>query len=121
MNYSGQIKGSSAPVSLAGKVPLLAKCPDMENRETINQPLFTGVAAVDTLTPLGRGQSILVAGLRGSGKTDLLVEAIIGQRSSGVRCVMSLIGEESMDYAQSIPATRWACRSVSFLSASHDL
>ncbi len=78
---------------IGGKVPLLAKSPNMEDREQINAALFTGVAAVDTLTPLGRGQSILLAGLRGSGKVDLMVEAALGLKSSGVRCVLSIIGE----------------------------
>lgn len=43
--------------------------------------------ALDVLTPLGRGQSMLVAGPRGSGKTQLCIDAILGQRGSGVRCV----------------------------------
>jgi F0F1-type ATP synthase alpha subunit len=54
-------------------------------------PVFTctGVKALDTLTPLGRGASLLVIGPHNSGKTTLAVDAILGQRASGVKCVMS--------------------------------
>lgn len=48
-----------------------------------------GVKALDTLTPLGRGASLLVIGPHNSGKTTLAVDAILGQRASGVKCVMS--------------------------------
>lgn len=48
-----------------------------------------GVKALDTLTPLGRGASLLVIGPHNSGKTTLAVDAILGQRSTGVKCVMS--------------------------------
>jgi F-type H+-transporting ATPase subunit alpha len=49
----------------------------------------TGVKAVDTLTPLGRGASLLVIGPHNSGKTTLAVDAILGQRASGVKCVVA--------------------------------
>eukprot|EP00951_Prasinocladus_malaysianus_P005109 scaffold36333_cov46-Prasinocladus_malaysianus.AAC.3 len=91
VNYFGSVKGGQMLKNFGKQVPLLNKSPDMEDREQINQALFTGVAAVDTLAPLGRGQSILLAGLKGSGKRDLMLEAIIGQKKSGVRCVLGLI------------------------------
>ena len=46
-----------------------------------------GWQAVDVLTPLGRGQSLLVAGPSGSGKSSLVLDAILGQRDTGVRCI----------------------------------
>jgi F-type H+-transporting ATPase subunit alpha len=49
----------------------------------------TGVKALDTLTPLGRGASLLVIGPHNSGKTTLAVDAILGQRASGVKCVVA--------------------------------
>mmetsp|Transcript_34500 Transcript_34500/g.97752 ORF Transcript_34500/g.97752 Transcript_34500/m.97752 type:complete len:371 (-) Transcript_34500:814-1926(-) len=94
VNFLGKEKGSQAQENLAGKAPLIAKCPNMEDRESINEALFTGVTAVDTLAPLGRGQSILLLGLKNSGKMDLMLTAIAGQRDNGVRCVLTLIGEE---------------------------
>uniref|UniRef100_A0A7S1X862 H(+)-transporting two-sector ATPase n=1 Tax=Tetraselmis chuii TaxID=63592 RepID=A0A7S1X862_9CHLO len=95
VNFIGRVKGSSGGQEDKGqKIPLLHKSPNMEDRGQINESLFTGVAAVDTLAPLGRGQSMLLTGLAGSGKRDLMLEAILGQRKSDVHCVLALIGEE---------------------------
>ncbi|GAB4817334.1 hypothetical protein N2152v2_004380 [Parachlorella kessleri] len=78
---------SKQPLGLEAQLPLLNQQVPMERREQINQPLMTGVKAVDVLTPIGRGQSQLVAGPRGSGKTQLCIDAILGQRGKAVRCV----------------------------------
>jgi F-type H+-transporting ATPase subunit alpha len=97
VNFIGRVKGSSGGQEDKGqKIPLLHKSPNMEDRGQINESLFTGVAAVDTLAPLGRGQSMLLTGLAGSGKRDLMLEAILGQRKSDVHCVLALIGECSI-------------------------
>ncbi len=49
--------------------------------------------ALDVLTPLGRGQALLVTGLRQTGKTSLVLDAILGQYRSGVRCIYAAIGQ----------------------------
>lgn len=51
------------------------------------------VQALDILTPLGRGQALLVTGMRGAGKTSLVLDAILGQYKSGVRCIYAAIGQ----------------------------
>eukprot|EP00775_Hariotina_reticulata_P002752 gene2752-3047_t len=61
----------------------------MKNREQITESLFTGVKALDTLTPLGRGASLLVIGPNNSGKTTLALDAILGQKGSGVKSVLA--------------------------------
>lgn len=82
-------------------LPLLNAQPDMESREQITEALVTGVKALDVLTPLGRGQALQVSGTQGSGKTQLCIDAIIGQGTqpgstrsgnSGVRCVYAAVG-----------------------------
>jgi F-type H+-transporting ATPase subunit alpha len=64
----------------------------MESREQITEALVTGVKALDVLTPLGRGQALQVSGPQGSGKTQLCIDAVIGQAGSGVRCVYAAVG-----------------------------
>ena len=49
--------------------------------------------ALDVLTPLGRGQALLVTGVRQTGKTSLVLDAILGQYRSGVRCIYAAIGQ----------------------------
>lgn len=82
-------------------LPLLNAQPDMESREQITEALVTGVKVLDVLTPLGRGQALQVSGTQGSGKTQLCIDAIIGQgtqagssrtSNSGVRCVYAAVG-----------------------------
>jgi F-type H+-transporting ATPase subunit alpha len=80
-------------------LPLLNAQPDMESREQITEALVTGVKALDVLTPLGRGQALQVSGTQGSGKTQLCIDAVIGQggtqggaTKSGVRCVYAAVG-----------------------------
>eukprot|EP00873_Tetraselmis_striata_P023927 jgi/Tetstr1/444191/TSEL_032085.t1 len=94
VNFIGRVKGSSGHEDKGAKIPLLNKSPNMEDRGQIKESMLTGVAAVDTLAPLGCGQSMLLAGLQGSGKLDLMLEAILGQRRNDVHCVLALIGEE---------------------------
>lgn len=51
------------------------------------------VQALDMLTPLGRGQALLVTGMQQSGKTSLVLDAVLGQYRSGVRCIYAAIGQ----------------------------
>ena len=82
------------PMGTDIQIPMVNAQPDMESREQIAEALFTGVKAVDILTPLGRGQALLVVGPEGSGKTQLCLDSIVGQRDSGdgVRCVYAAVG-----------------------------
>eukprot|EP00882_Tetradesmus_deserticola_P018440 GHRQ01019807.1.p1 GENE.GHRQ01019807.1~~GHRQ01019807.1.p1 ORF type:complete len:361 (+),score=156.87 GHRQ01019807.1:398-1480(+) len=70
--------------------PLINQQVAMKNREQITESLFTGVKGLDTLTPLGRGASLLVIGPNNSGKTTLALDALQGcQRDSSIRCVLA--------------------------------
>lgn len=97
MQSLGGIHGSPAsapnpPLGLDAQLPLLNPQPDMESREQIAEALVTGVKALDVLTPLGRGQALQVSGPQGSGKTQLCIDAVLGQRGVGVRCVYAAVG-----------------------------
>ena len=72
--------------------PLFNATPNMEDRESIDSPLLTQVKAIDIITPLGKGQALQVSGVQGSGKTQLCIQAVMGQRGAGVRCVYAAVG-----------------------------
>ncbi|KAL3150580.1 hypothetical protein ABBQ32_000390 [Trebouxia sp. C0010 RCD-2024] len=103
VNFLGCPQGSQFPLGMDAQLPLLNDQLDMKSREQINSPLFTGVKALDTLTPLGRGQAQLLLGPAASGKTSLAVDAIIGQHAlqrpgqSPVRCVYASVGHSPQE------------------------
>ncbi|KAI7843748.1 hypothetical protein COHA_002646 [Chlorella ohadii] len=95
-----------APIGTDARLPLLNGQPDMDSREQINEALMTGVRALDILTPLGRGQALQVVGPQGSGKTQLCIDAVIGQRGSGVRCVYAAVGSSQDQLERTVEQLR---------------
>jgi len=83
-------QGACRP-NMGKPVPLLNQQVTMMNREQVTEPLLTGVKALDVLTPVGRGCSMLVIGRKGSGKAALVEDAILGQRGTGVGVVLASI------------------------------
>ncbi|PRW45016.1 ATP synthase subunit alpha [Chlorella sorokiniana] len=94
------------PIGTDAQLPLLNGQPDMDSREQINEALMTGVRALDILTPLGRGQALQVVGPQGSGKTQLCIDAVIGQRGSGVRCVYAAVGSSQDQLERTVEQLR---------------
>ena len=87
---------SSPPSLLPGSAafgPLFALPPTMDAREPISEPLHTGVKGIDALTPVGRGQCLLVLGGRGSGKTTACRDAAIAAARAGVRVAWAAVGD----------------------------
>ncbi|MEW5319158.1 MAG: hypothetical protein WDW38_010327 [Sanguina aurantia] len=80
--------------------PLLNTQVAMKDRDQINESLFTGVKALDILTPLGRGASLLVIGPHSSGLSSLALDAILAQRSSGVKCVVAMTSATAQQLQQ---------------------
>ena len=76
--------------------------PAIVDRALVNQPLATGVLAVDAAIPIGRGQRQLIIGDRRTGKTALAVDAMINQRASGVICIYAAIGQRATAVARVI-------------------
>jgi len=70
------------------------KAPEVIDRSPVNEPLFTGTKTIDALFPIGRGQRELIIGDRQTGKTTLAVDAILNQKSTGVRCIYVAIGQK---------------------------
>jgi F-type H+/Na+-transporting ATPase subunit alpha len=74
--------------------------PGVMDREPVNQPLQTGVKAIDAMIPVGRGQRELIIGDRQTGKTTIAIDTIINQKGSGVICVYVAIGQKESKIAQ---------------------
>ncbi len=74
--------------------PLEVKAPGVTERQPVCEPLYTGLKAIDAMTPIGRGQRELIIGDRQIGKTALAIDTIINQRDSDVRCIYVAIGQK---------------------------
>jgi len=76
------------------------KAPGVMSREPVNQPLQTGIKAIDVLVPVGRGQRELIIGDRQTGKTTVAIDAILNQKGRGVKCVYVAIGQKKSKVAR---------------------
>ena len=75
------------------------KAPGVTARQPVGQPLMTGLKAVDSMIPIGRGQRELIIGDRGTGKTAIAIDAIINQKGKGVYCFYVAIGQKQSTVA----------------------
>jgi len=75
------------------------QAPSVVERQPVREPLQTGVKAIDGMIPIGRGQRELIIGDRGTGKTAVVVDAIINQRDTGVKCIYVAIGQKASTVA----------------------
>ena len=74
--------------------PIEAKAPGVMDRQSVNQPLQTGIKAIDALVPIGRGQRELIIGDRKTGKTSLAIDTILNQKNQDVICIYVAIGQK---------------------------
>ena len=95
VNPLGQPMDGKGPVETDRSRKLEFKAPGVIYRQPVKQPLQTGLKAVDSMIPIGRGQRELIIGDRGTGKTAIAVDAIINQKGQGVICVYVAIGQKS--------------------------
>jgi F-type H+-transporting ATPase subunit alpha len=93
------------PIDGEGPVPtdeiraIELKAPGVIDRQPVNQPLMTGLKAIDSLTPIGRGQRELIIGDRQTGKTAIAIDAIINQRGKDVHCFYVAVGQKQSTVA----------------------
>lgn len=80
--------------------------PGVIARQPVNQPMYTGIKAIDAMTPIGRGQRELIIGDRQIGKTAIGIDAIIRQKDTGVKCIYVAIGQKKSTVAQVVEALR---------------
>lgn len=74
--------------------------PGVIQRQPVNEPMYTGLKAIDAMTPIGRGQRELIIGDRQIGKTAICVDAIIRQKDTGIKCIYVAIGQKKSTVAQ---------------------
>jgi len=74
--------------------PLEFKAPGIAQRQPVNEPLQTGIKAIDSMIPIGRGQRELIIGDRKTGKTAIAIDTIINQKGAGVVCIYVAIGQK---------------------------
>src|SRR5262245_56847242 len=86
--------------------PVESVAPGVAERQPVNQPLQTGIKAIDSMTPIGRGQRELIIGDRKTGKTAIAVDTIINQREEHVVCVYVAIGQKEATVAQVVESLR---------------
>ena len=94
------------PVVTTQQRPVEALAPGVAQRSPVREPLQTGIKAIDAMTPIGRGQRELIIGDRKTGKTAIGLDAIINQRSSGVKCFYVAVGQKDSTVAVAIDVLR---------------
>ena len=119
------------PLSAAAYRPLESIAPQIIDRQGVNEPLMTGLVAIDAIIPIGRGQRELIIGDRQTGKSTIALDTIINQRGKDVFCVYVSIGQKlssvarvcetlratgAMDYTTVVAATASDCAALQYLA-----
>ncbi len=95
----GEPLDGKGPIKTTQTRKVESPAPGIAQRQPVNVPLQTGIKAIDSMIPIGRGQRELIIGDRGTGKTAIAVDAIINQKGSGVVCVYVSIGQKASTVA----------------------
>jgi F-type H+-transporting ATPase subunit alpha len=104
----GRPLDDKGPVSTSHTRKVDSKAPGIIVRQPVNEPLQTGIKAIDSMIPIGRGQRELIIGDRGTGKTAIAVDTIINQKGTGVICVYIAIGQKNSTVASVVEKLRQA-------------
>ena len=89
-------------IEAEGERELEAQAPNVINRQSVFEPVETGIKAIDSMTPIGRGQRQLIIGDRKTGKTQVAIDTILNQKGLGVKCVYVAIGQKESTVAQTV-------------------
>ena len=99
VNALGQPLDGKGPIVTDTYLPVERKAPGVMTRKSVHEPLQTGLKAIDSMTPIGRGQRELIIGDRGTGKTAIAVDTIINQKGQDVICIYVGIGQKASTIA----------------------
>jgi F-type H+/Na+-transporting ATPase subunit alpha len=99
VNPLGVPLDDKGPIQAAEYRPVEFKAPGVIRRQPVKEPLQTGVKAIDSMIPIGRGQRELIIGDRGTGKTAIALDTIINQRGQDVVCIYVAIGQKASTVA----------------------
>ncbi|MBV6494007.1 MAG: ATP synthase subunit alpha [Turneriella sp.] len=87
------------PIATKSSRPVEIIAPGIARRQPVNEPLQTGIKAIDAMIPIGRGQRELIIGDRSTGKTAIAIDTILNQKGTGVICVYVAVGQKSSTVA----------------------
>ncbi|OEU66840.1 MAG: F0F1 ATP synthase subunit alpha [Desulfovibrio sp. S3730MH75] len=132
VNPLGQPIDGLGPIDATETRPVELKAPGIIARKSVHEPMYTGLKAIDAMTPVGRGQRELIIGDRQVGKTAVCLDAILAQKDSGIHCFYVAIGQKkaavalvadilrkhgAMEYTTIISATASEPAPLQFISA----
>jgi F-type H+-transporting ATPase subunit alpha len=100
VNALGQPLDGKGPIITKQFAPIERLAPGVVDRQPVREPLQTGLKAIDSMVPIGRGQRELIIGDRQTGKTAIAVDTILNQKDSGVVCIYCAIGQKQSTIAQ---------------------
>jgi F-type H+-transporting ATPase subunit alpha len=96
----GRPLDGKGPIKTDKTLPLERIAPDVTKRKSVNTPVQTGIKAIDSLIPLGRGQRELIIGDRSTGKTSIALDTIINQKGGDLICIYVAIGQKTSKVAR---------------------
>ena len=100
VNALGEPIDGKGPIATTETRPVEAEAPGIIERQSVSVPLQTGIKAIDSMIPIGRGQRELIIGDRQTGKTEIAIDTIINQKNTDVLCIYVAIGQKSTSVVQ---------------------
>ena len=96
----GEPIDGKGPIEAVGYNPIEKQAPGILERQSVDTPLHTGILAIDSMFPIGRGQRELIIGDHQTGKTSIATDAILNQKNTGVLCIYVAIGQKASSIAR---------------------
>ncbi|UTR16259.1 F0F1 ATP synthase subunit alpha [Salipaludibacillus sp. LMS25] len=106
VNPLGQPLDGMGPIETGKTRPIEAQAPGVMDRKSVHEPLQTGIKAIDSLIPIGRGQRELIIGDRQTGKTAIAIDTIINQKNEDMICIYVAIGQKESTVAGVVDTLR---------------
>jgi F-type H+/Na+-transporting ATPase subunit alpha len=100
INAIGEPIDGKGPIVTTDSRPLEGRAPGVVDRQPVNQPVQTGLKAIDSMIPIGRGQRELIIGDRQTGKTAVAIDTILNQKGTGIRCIYVAVGQKDFTVAK---------------------
>ena len=112
VNALGQPIDGKGPINATLTAPIEKIAPGVIARKSVDQPMQTGLKAIDSMVPIGRGQRELIIGDRQTGKTAVALDAIVNQKDTGVICIYVAVGQK----ASSVAATASEAAALQYIA-----
>lgn len=106
VNALGQPVDGKGPIATTEYRPVEYPAPGVIDRKSVHEPMQTGIKAIDSMVPIGRGQRELIIGDRQTGKTAIAIDAIINQKGNGMKCIYVAIGQKQSTVANVVETLR---------------